>query len=145
MISRDMIQEVQESFPDLYSPNDPDLILLSDYSIFKSGTSKVINDFFEEVETYGSISGMPSDVLFFFQKQFEYFLNCFQDIHGRLSASVNDITLKISRVHDTGRRGSFIEWLYSKKRSRFLEKISYYDYIRDLAGYVHYFLLLKAN
>ena len=125
--------------------NDPVLILISDFSVFRSGTLEVINDFFREVETYGSISGMPSDVLFLFQRRFEAYLKHFGDIRERLSASVDDTALKISKFLDDYGPGSFIEWLYSKKRRRTLAKISYYDFIRELEGYVHYFLLSKAN
>lgn len=145
MFSSEMVQEVQKFFPDLYSPNDPDLVLISDYSIFQSGTLEVVNDFFEEVGTYGSISGMPSDILFLFQKRFDSYLNYFHDIRERLSASLDDTTVKISSFHDTVGHDSFIEWLYSKKRRRTISKISYYDFICEMVGYIHHFLLSKVN
>ncbi len=145
MFSSEIVQEVQQCFPDLYSPNDPDLILISDYSVFRSVTFELINDLFEELETYGLISGIPSDVLFIFHKRFESYLNIFPDLRDRLSLSVADITFKLSKVRDVHGPGSFIEWLYSKKRRRTLAKISYYDFIRELEGYVHHFLFSKAN
>ncbi len=145
MFTLNQVQEVQKCFPDLYAPNDPSLILISDYSVFHSGTTEIINDFFEEVKTYGSISDMPSDTLFIFQKRFESYLNYFHDIRERLSASLDDTTVKISSFHDTVDSGSFIEWLYSKKRRRTVSKISYYDFIREMGGYIHHFLLSKAN
>ena len=145
MFTLNQVQEVQKCFPDLYAQNDPGLILISDYSVFYSGTTEIINDFFEEMETYGSISDMPSDMLFLFQKRLESFLNCFHDIRERLSASLDDTTVKISSFHDTIDRDSFIEWLYSKKRRRTVSKISYYDFIREMVGYIHHFLLSKAN
>ena len=145
MFSSEMVQDVQKCFPDLYSPNDPDLILISDYSIFRSGTLELINDLFDELGTYGLISGIPSDVLFVFQKRFESYLNIFPDLRDRLSSSVADITRKLSNARDEVGPGSFIEWLYSKKRRRTLAKISYYDFIRDIEGYVHHFLFSKAN
>ena len=145
MFSSEMVQDVQKCFPDLYSPNDPDLILISDYSIFRSGTLELINDLFEELGTYGLISGIPSDVLFVFQKRFESYLNIFPDLRDRLTSSVDDITRKLSNVREEVGPGSFIEWLYSKKRRRTLAKISYYDFIRDIEGYVHHFLFSKAN
>ena len=145
MFSSEMVQDVQKCFPDLYSPNDPDLVLISDYSIFRSGTLELINDLFEELGTYGLISGIPSDVLFVFQKRFESYLNIFPDLRDRLTSSVADITRKLSNAREEVGPGSFIEWLYSKKRRRTLAKISYYDFIRDLEGYVHHFLFSKAN
>jgi hypothetical protein len=145
MFSSEMVQDVQKCFPDLYSPNDPDLVLISDYSIFRSGTLELINDIFEELETYGLISGIPSDVLFVFQKRFESYLNIFPDLRDRLTSSVDDITRKLSNVREEVGPGSFIEWLYLKKRRRTLAKISYYDFIRDLEGYVYHFLFSKAN
>jgi len=145
MFSSEMVQAVQKCFPDLYSPNDPDLILISVYSIFRSGTLELINDLFEELGTYGLISGIPSDVLFVFQKRFESYLNIFPDLRDRLISSVDDITRKLSNTREEVGPGSFIEWLYSKKRRRTLAKISYYDFIRDLEGYVHHFLFSKAN
>ena len=145
MFSSEMVQDVQKCFPDLYSPNDPDLVLISDYSIFRSGTLELINDLFEELGTYGLISGIPSDVLFVFQKRFESYLNIFPDLRDRLTSSVADITRKLSNAREEVGPGSFIEWLYSKKRRRTLSKISYYDFIRDLEGYVHHFLFSKAN
>ena len=145
MFSSEMVQDVQKCFPDLYSPNDPDLILISDYSIFRSGTLELINDLFEELGTYGLISGIPSDVLFVFQKRFESYLNIFPDLRDRLTSSVDDITRKLSNVREEVGPGSFIEWLYLKKRRRTLAKISYYDFIRDIEGYVHHFLFSKAN
>jgi len=145
MFSSEMVQDVQKCFPDLYSPNDPDLVLISDYSIFRSGTLELINDLFEVLGTYGLISGIPSDVLFVFQKRFESYLNIFPDLRDRLSSSVADITRKLSNARDEVGPGSFIEWLYSKKRRRTLAKISYYDFIRDLEGYIHHFLLSKSN
>jgi hypothetical protein len=145
MFSSEMVQDVQKCFPDLYSPNDPDLILISDYSIFRSGTLELINDLFEELGTYGLISGIPSDVLFVFQKRFESYLNIFPDLRDRLISSVDDITRKLSNTREEVGPGSFIEWLYSKKRRRTLAKISYYDFIRDIEGYVHHFLFSKAN
>lgn len=145
MFSSEMVQDVQKCFPDLYSPNDPDLVLISDYSIFRSGTLELIKDLFEELGTYGLISGIPSDVLFVFQKRFESYLNIFPDLRDRLTSSVADITRKLSNAREEVGPGSFIEWLYSKKRQRTLAKISYYDFIRDLEGYVHHFLFSKAN
>jgi len=145
MFSSEMVQDVQKCFPDLYSPNDPDLVLISDYSIFRSGTLELINDLFEELGTYGLISGIPSDVLFVFQKRFESYLNIFPDLRDRLTSSVADITRKLSNAREEVGPGSFIEWLYSKKRRRTLSKISYYDFIREMFGYIHHFLLSKAN
>ena len=145
MFSSEMVQDVQKCFPDLYSPNDPDLVLISDYSIFRSGTLELINDLFEELGTYGLLSGIPSDVLFVFQKRFESYLNIFPDLRDRLTSSVDDITRKLSNTREEVGPGSFIEWLYSKKRRRTLAKISYYDFIRDIEGYVHHFLFSKAN
>ncbi len=145
MFSSEMVQDVQKCFPDLYSPNDPDLILISDYSIFRSGTLELINDLFDELGTYGLISDIPSDVLFVFQKRFESYLNIFPDLRDRLTSSVSDITRKLSNAREEVGSGSFIEWLYSKKRRRTLAKISYYDFIRDLEGYVRHFLFSKAN
>lgn len=140
-----MVQDVQKCFPDLYSPNDPDLVLISDYSIFRSGTLELINDLFEELGTYGLISGIPSDVLFVFQKRFESYLNIFPDLRDRLTSSVADITRKLSNAREEVGPGSFIEWLYSKKRRRTLAKIEYYDFIRELKEYIHHFLFIKAN
>ncbi|HNT13218.1 MAG TPA: hypothetical protein PKG59_20210 [Spirochaetota bacterium] len=145
MFSSGMVQDVQKCFPDLYSPNDPDLVLISDYSIFRSGTLELINDLFEELGTYGLISGIPSDVLFVFQKRFESYLNIFPDLRDRLTSSVADITRKLSNAREEVGPGSFIEWLYSKKRRRTLAKISYYDFINEMVGYIHHFLLSKVN
>lgn len=145
MFSSEMVQDVQKCFPDLYSPNDPDLVLISDYSIFCSVTLELVNDLFEELGTYGLISGIPSDVLFVLQKRFESYLNIFPDLRDRLYASALDIIGKISKVRDNEGPGSFIEWLYSQKLRRTAAKISYYDFIRELKGYIHHFLLTKAS
>ncbi len=144
MITNNTDQNNQQCFPDLYSPNDPDLILIAKYSVFRSITLRLINDFFKEVKTYGSISGIPSDSLFLLQKKFESTICYFHDLGDRLFSSLDKTTSKIENLSEEIGSDSLIYWLYSKKRLRLIHKLEYCDNIQYLKEYIKFFCMRKA-
>jgi hypothetical protein len=144
MSKSEVMQSVQNAFPEIYEPNDPDLSLIFDFSEFRTDTLLVMNDFFKDLKNYGLFSQMPTELLRQYHERFNYFLKQYNGLQDSLEKKISTVKKNIEKHRKEDGPDSFPEWLNTKVLNRTLGKLYYYDYICDLDGYVQYFFSKKV-
>lgn len=121
--------------PGLFSSDDFNSVLISDYYVFHSHMAVMLKVFINDVKTYESISGIPADKLIFLNSHFKTALKYLYNLKDRLLVSLDDVNCNLETIIETGFACPVFD-LYLKKRNKLLIKIDFYDFIRDVNTYI---------